>query len=143
MELKTTPNKMSKAFWIYTSILIGAIGVVCIGFVVYIIYCSFSTNIESTPVCTPFTVGNWFDLFIGLVGLALAFLVTWYAKIHDLVHEKYCIALLAFISLVMYGLINYDIKSQECKNPGPWKMSYQYQSTNRQPEEKTHSQQNP
>ncbi len=60
---------------------------------------------------------NWFDLGVLIMGLLLSAGVTVWAFKHEWVNEKYCIALLAFVGFVMYGIVNYDAKKGTCPPP--------------------------
>src|SRR6185503_14227427 len=124
---ETNHKKIGKSFWICIGVLIGATGAISLVFLIYIITCASYQNIEVMPECTPFTPGNWFDLFIGLSGLSTAGLLTWWANVKKCVKEKFFVALLAFLGFIMYGIVTYDIKKQECK------AGYYYEDSNNSP----------
>ena len=97
---------MSKQFWF--GVLVGGIAIVAIVIVVAII---FALNF---PELKP---GNRDDLIVLIIGLLLSIGVTVWASLRKWINEKFCIALLAFVGFVMYGIVNYnfDKNKTECK----------------------------
>lgn len=125
--MQESPNEkakiMSKAFYFWTGLLIGLISATMIFFLIYVIH---SNPIHGNEECLLFKIGNWFDLFVSLAGIAGAIIFTWWVSAQGYMKEQYCVAVLAFIGFLMYGLVTYGLKSQTCDSPKGPGFKYQY-----------------